>query len=118
MAKVLIIDDSEYPLDPVKNFLEQNGFTIRIVSDQNVIHQHIDEYKPNVILLDVVTGRDSRDICRELKTDIDLKKIPVVLMSTDYNKLENYEECLADDVIKKPFILPEVIAKINSVMEI
>ena len=39
-------------------------------------------------------------------------------MSSDYHKLENYEECLADEVIKKPFILAEVIAKINSVMDL
>lgn len=118
MAKILIIDDSEHPLDLVKDFLQEHGFTVNIVSVEKVIHHYIDDHDPDIILLDVVTERNSRDICSELKSNQDLKRVPIILMSTDYNKLENYEECMADDVIKKPFILPEVIAKIKSVLEV
>ncbi len=59
-----------------------------------------------------------REICRSIKSDIETKNIPVILMSADYKALENYKERSADAVIEKPFNLLELTKQIESVVNV
>ncbi|MGI8584756.1 MAG: response regulator [Chitinophagaceae bacterium] len=85
-----------------------------------MIYTELKNFKPDVIILDVYIKSmgDGREICRSIKSDIETKNIPVILMSADYKELENYKECSADAVIEKPFNLLELTKQIESVVDV
>lgn len=102
MANVLIIDDNTSLLEFLSIFLQMKGFTIRAVSSQEEIAFAIEDFKPAIILLDVLLGGyDGRKICSEIKSTN--KVVSVILLSASPKLLENYDECDADDAIEKPF---------------
>ena len=116
-TKVLIIDNSEDLLDAFKFFLESAGYLARCMLAADSILQEIDNYEPDIILLDVRLDKgDGRVICKELKRNPSYSSIPVLLMSADPESLEKFADCKADGIIEKPFNLTEVISKIQSVL--
>ena len=59
---------------------------------------------------------DGRQICKEIKQHADFKDIPVILISASPTKLLDYEECLADDAIEKPFDISYLESEIQNLI--
>ncbi len=119
-AKILIADDSVDLLDALKLFLEEQAYRVCTVFYKELFMSELKNFKPDVIILDVLIKSmgDGREICRSIKSDIETKNIPVILMSADYKALENYKECSADAVIEKPFNLLELTKQIETVVDV
>jgi CheY-like chemotaxis protein len=71
---------------------------------------------PDLILLDLMMpGMSGVEVCRALKGDIRLSKIPVVLLSSS-NDSNEIEECLqmgAVNYLLKPFKPPMLLDSVN-----
>ncbi len=89
-AKILIADDSLDLLDALKLFLEGRSYRVCIVFSEELFTSELKNFKPDVTILDVRVKSmgDGREICRSIKSDIETKNIPVILMSADYKALE------------------------------
>lgn len=87
------------------NFLKQeNGFKNSV--------------RPNIILLDLnIPTKDGREILKEIKTDPELKYIPIVVMTSSESEQDiiNTYEHYANAYITKPSDLDEFIKVIKSV---
>ena len=117
MANILIVDDSKSLLQMIKTIFQMHNYEVRTALTQSSLMAHMDIFKPDVILLDVVLdGSNGREVCRELKSNNETKNIPVILLSGSHELLRNYEECHADDIIEKPFEFEDVERKIKNVL--
>lgn len=118
-TKILIVDDSSDLLKVLKIFLEKKLYQVSIASTKELFTTELRNFKPDVILLDIYMKDigDGREICKTLKSNIETKEIPVILMSAANKALENYEECNADAIIEKPFSLSKLIQQIKSVTD-
>jgi DNA-binding response OmpR family regulator len=115
MAKVLIIEDDKALLEFLLIFLEIKGFEIRAISSKKEVEFAVENFKPDVILLDVLLGGyDGREICKEIKTTN--KAVSIILLSANPKLLENYDECDADDAIEKPFDNDNILNTINRLL--
>ena len=115
MAKILIIEGDKALLEFLSLFLEMKKFEIKAVSSKKDIEFAIEDFKPDIILLDVLLGGyDGRQICREIKSTN--KTISVILLSTDPKLLEHYDECDADDAIEKPFDNDNILKTITRLL--
>jgi DNA-binding response OmpR family regulator len=114
MKKVLVIDDDPDILEAVQMILESEGYGSDITTKGDETYKKIDEYKPDLIILDVLlSGNDGRKICQNLKKTDSMKKIPVIMISAHPTAKESTTECGADSFIAKPFSVDELIVEVK-----
>ena len=115
MKRVLVVDDDIDILTVVKLILESHGLEVSAIFNWQETYTQIDEYKPDLILLDVSLGtQDGRNICKQLKSDQKTKDISIIIFSANHNVLHTIPECLADGFIAKPFDINDLIDGIDS----
>lgn len=81
--KILIVDDEAGLTRMIKRNLEQTGeFVVREVNHAPGTIPAVREFKPDLILLDVIMpGMDGGDVRARLQADAQLKDIPVVFLT-------------------------------------
>jgi DNA-binding response OmpR family regulator len=118
MSRLLIVDDSDALLEIMKNILERNNYTVNTLNSAKDIYKKIDEFQPDLVILDVfLAGKDGREICREIKANVETKHTCILVFSASQVNLEEYRSYGADDFIEKPFDISYLIEKIKSVLD-
>lgn len=111
---ILVVDDEPDILEFVQPFLTEVGYDVRTTTSGSVVQKHVGFEQVDLILLDVMLHeRDGRLICRQLKTDELTKPIPIVLFSAHVQREDVLSESLADDFIRKPFDLLDLLEVIH-----
>ena len=104
MNKILVVDDDTDILTVVKIVLDMNNFSVMAISKWQDITHSIDNFSPDLILLDVALGgADGRDICKQLKKSKETQHIPVILFSAHFGIASDIQGCMANGLITKPF---------------
>ena len=117
--KIFIVEDEPDILDVISYSLNREGFQIESSLDGAESIELIQQFKPDLILLDLMLpGMGGLDVCRHLKNDELSKHIPIIMVTA---KGEESDIVLglglgADDYISKPFSPRELIARIKSVL--
>jgi len=119
MAKrILIVDDDPDLVNAVTMILKSKKYEVAAAYDGNEGLAKAKTENPDLIVLDVMMpGKDGYTVCRELKADTTLGKIPVLLLTavashvptTRYTQQMGMET-EADDYLDKP-VEPEVLVK-------
>jgi diguanylate cyclase (GGDEF)-like protein len=115
----LIVDDDEQVLRLVKRVLERAGFECVTVSDGHSAHDAAVEWRPDIILLDLMIGEvTGDDVMTQLRDDFRTRLIPVVVLTARDSLKDKVEHLLsgADDYVTKPFIPEELVARLRAVM--
>ncbi len=116
---VLIVDDEEFFIKPIRLFLEKNGFNVETALDGMKGLQQARTVNPDIIMLDLMLpGVDGFQICRMLKGDRKFKHIPVIIVSakdTDHDKSLG-KQSGADFYITKPVVPATLLSEINSLL--
>ena len=116
--RLLIVEDEQALVKPVKKFLEKKGFAVDTTDNGKDALEYAVETQYDCILLDLnlpqIDGITVANTLREeeVKTPI----IMVTARSQIYNKLEGFDNG-ADDYVTKPFDLNELTARINAVIK-
>ena len=118
MKKILVVDDDDEVLETIQLILEIGGYDVEPLNDAEQIFERIEEFEPDLILLDVVLGKiDGRVICSQIKSHIDTKRIPILMMSGLYDLKEISElEAAPDDFMSKPFKMDVLLEKIEKLV--
>jgi Response regulators consisting of a CheY-like receiver domain and a winged-helix DNA-binding domain len=117
MAKLVLIEDSKNLAIALKGALELNGHEVVWVSDGRDGLMAVKKNKPDAVLLDLMLPHISGfEICKAIKTDTNIFRTPVIIMSTltDYDSKQRAEEAGADYFIEKPYNLKMTLAQINN----
>ena len=118
MAKtILIIEDNELNMKLFNDLLQGNGYdTIQIGETHNIV-KVARSHMPDLITLDFCFPEDSGlEIAKMLKSDSELKKIPLIALTAQ--ALEGDEvkftdgDC--DGYIAKPISIPKFLETISS----
>ena len=118
MKKILVVDDDDDVLETIQLVLEIGGYDIEPLNDAELVFDRVNEFGPDLILLDVVLGKiDGRVICSQLKSHEDTKHIPILMMSGLYDLKEIKDlECSPDDFMSKPFKMDILLDKIEKLV--
>jgi two-component system alkaline phosphatase synthesis response regulator PhoP len=116
--KILIVDDDPDLVEAVTIILESKNYDVAAAYGGIEGLQKAKTEKPDLIVLDVMMpDKDGYTVCKELKTDPNLGKIPVLLLTAVVSKIPTTRftqqmgmETEADDYIDKP-VEPEVLVK-------
>jgi len=113
--KILVLDDDLAILEVLKDTLEYSGYAVNTLSEGSAVFEKIQEYHPDLILLDVMLAEyDGREICRSIKQQHDSANIPVILISATHDLSKSLQQQGApDDFVAKPFDLDNLLNKIE-----
>jgi DNA-binding response OmpR family regulator len=114
MAKILIVDDSQELLELFSLTLSKNNH-VRTASNIAAAEKQLHGVVPDIVFIDVnLDKEDGRQFCHALSLEY---KLPLVLISGDPAKLDNYTRFGAIAVLEKPFNGEQVEAMIRAVVE-
>ena len=99
---ILLVDDDRATHDVVKRAIKKEGYTVYSAFDGDEGMEQARKAIPKLILLDVLMpGRDGWSVLKEIKNDVKLKDVPVVITSV-LNEESLASSLGADDYMKKP----------------
>lgn len=111
--KILAVDDDLDILDALKHVLYFGGYEVLTTMNADDIIEQVVDYQPNLILLDIMlSGKDGRQVCKQLKSNITTKKIPVIMISAMAGLPKDILSCGAEDFIAKPFDINDLLDRI------
>jgi CheY-like chemotaxis protein len=120
-STVLIVDDNPQNVELLQAFLESLPVKIVTAADGLEALDKVNEYKPDLILLDIMMPRMSGfQVCRKLKSDAKTRDIQI-LMVTALNELGDIEqasECGTDDFVSKPVNKFELLTRVKSLLRV
>jgi len=113
---ILIVDDSPDTLGMLNEALETTKMTTLVALEGKQAISIAQKMKPDVILLDAIMPHmDGFETCQRLKSDTNLKNIPVIFMTglTDTQNVVRGFNVGGVDYLTKPINHQELIARIN-----
>ncbi|HEX9595094.1 MAG TPA: response regulator [Candidatus Saccharimonadales bacterium] len=115
--KVLLVEDDETLAGVYVERLEAEGFDVRRVDNGEGALSAAIEYKPNLILLDImmpkISGFDVLDILRNTPETTNVRIVMLTALSQPKDK-ERAEKLGVDDyLVKSQVVIADVIARIK-----
>jgi len=111
---ILVIDDNDEILATLEIILRRKNYRVSLRERCDNLKELVRDLRPDLILMDKSLGwADGTVLCKELKSDVSLAKIPVIIFSAYFKKKD---ECLAagaDDFIEKPFDMISLLDKLS-----
>lgn len=118
MVNVLLVDDNSKYL---KDALPFYGYNVEVATDGvqalSVLSNSINKF--DIVLLDVMMpNMNGWETLKAIRKDINTKNLPVIMLTAvaDDEKMVSYLRSGADDYITKPFMLPNLLARMEAVL--
>lgn len=115
VGDILVVDDTPANLKALAAMLGPAGYRVRPVSSGTMALQAARAQPPDLILLDIsMPDMDGYAVCRALKAEPTLAKIPVIFISAHSEPLDKVEAFAVGgvDYVTKPFSIQEVEARV------
>jgi len=121
MAKehILVVEDEEDILQLIVYNLVKEGFQVKGTPSGEEGLRHVRLDHPDLVILDLMLpGIDGFEVCRTIKADADLRRIPVIIVTAKGEETDIVTglELGADDYIAKPFSPRVLIARVRAVL--
>ncbi len=117
--RILLIEDEEDIAALIKLQAELSGYKMHVEVDGLNGYRAIEREKPDLVILDIMLpGQNGFDICRKMKSNPDLKNIPVIVLSAKGDEIDVILglELGADDYVAKPFSPKVLFSRIKAVL--
>ncbi len=114
--RILVVDDNTQLRELLREALEYCEFKVQILADGKGLLEAIEDFKPDLLILDNVLPGDSGELlCKSLR-EIGLSALPVLLISA-YPEMIEHEDCF-DAILFKPFDLDGLLEKVNKALKL
>ena len=118
IKKVLVIDDNP---NPTSDMLQMDGFDVTVKNDGKLgldeLESNPDKY--DIILLDVMMPvMDGWSVLKQIRNNPVFKFMPVIMLTAiddDCKQVSGLKQG-ADDYIVKPFVFPNLLARIEALL--
>lgn len=119
--RVLIADDNEPNVELLEAYLGGLDVDVAIAIDGQDTLDKVAEFKPHVLLLDVMMPRLSGfEVCQRLKGDPSTSSV-MILMVTALNELGDIERAVdagTDDFLSKPVNKVELVKRVENMLKL
>lgn len=119
MKPILVVDDDALVLKSVCQVLEDDGFEVIASESGQAALRYLQKQTPALIILDVIMpDLNGIEICRRLKADPIMAKIPIIFLTAKGRPIDRASglDLGADDYIVKPYEVLELPARVRAVL--
>ena len=124
-TKILLVDDDKDFVDSTKLVLESKPYDVIVAYDGDEALAKAREEKPDLIILDVIMPvKDGFSAAEQLKKDSELKKIPVIMLTSFSEKVGetslSVSQGLAletEDYVDKPVSPQELLNRVERLLK-
>ena len=114
--RVLIVEDAEAIRLAVLSALHAAGHDVRERADGRRLEADLAEFRPDVVILDVMLpGRDGFALLEVVRARSDAGVVILTARDAVDDRLRGLTGG-ADDYVIKPFVLPEMVARVNALL--
>ena len=119
--KIVIADDNDQNVELLEAYLSDFDCEIRTAHDGEETLQVVEEFAPDLLLLDVMMPRLSGfEVCKKIRANPDSKEL-LILMITALNEAADFERGVqagTDDFLTKPVNKVELLCRIRSLLRV
>lgn len=119
MALIYIVEDDESIREIESIALKNSNYIVSAFENAKEFYKKLDELVPDLILLDVMLPDESGyDIVRKLRKRPVTQDIPIIMVTaktTEMDMIKGFDGG-ADDYIKKPFSIMELITRVKALL--
>ena len=119
IPSVLVVEDESAIAELIIVNMKHNGFRAIWAMDSQGAQREIDAAVPDLILLDwMLPGISGIEVCRLLRAKPETRDIPVIMLTARSEEAERVRGLAtgADDYMVKPFSVPELLARIRTIL--
>ena len=114
MKQIAIVEDEPLMREELETMLKKAGYETMEVCDFETAAEHLLQLSPDLILLDLMLpSLDGFQICRQLRSRLDIPIIMVTAKREDIDKIRGLG-LGADDYVDKPFSPSVLVARVRS----
>ncbi|MYM89909.1 response regulator [Rugamonas sp. FT82W] len=117
--EILIVEDSPTQAERLRRLIQSMRYGARVAGNGQLALEAIRDRKPDLVLSDIVMPEmDGYTLCRAIKTDPELRDIPVILVTSlmDPKDIIRGIECGADNFIRKPYAEDYLLNRIGHML--
>jgi two-component system, OmpR family, alkaline phosphatase synthesis response regulator PhoP len=118
-ARVLVADDNPQGAELIEAYLDGTGWEVRIVADGSEALRLVQEWKPDVVLLDVMMPKLSGfEVCKQLKADPATRRLPVLMITAldQTSDVERAVEAGTNDFLTKPINKTDLVLRVRALL--
>lgn len=119
MALIYIVEDDESIREIESIALKNSNYIVSAFENAKEFYKKLDELVPDLILLDVMLPDESGyDIVRKLRKRPATQEIPIIMVTAKTTEMDMIKglDGGADDYIKKPFSIMELITRVKALL--
>ena len=120
--RVLVVDDDEAILEMLTDLLERDGrFEVRVARGGYEAGMLTQQFQPDVIVLDYkLPDINGNHVCQTIRTNPSFSHIRIIIISgvADPDEIAMLRQAGADDFLRKPFQIDELIARILQLVQV
>lgn len=119
MALIYIVEDDESIREIETIALKNSNYIVSAFENAKEFYKTLDELVPDLILLDVMLPDESGyDIVRKLRKRPATQDIPIIMVTAKTTEMDMIKglDGGADDYIKKPFSIMELITRVKALL--
>ena len=119
MALIYIVEDDESTREIESIALKNSNYIVSAFENAKEFYKKLDELVPDLILLDVMLPDESGyDIVRKLRKRPATQDIPIIMVTAKTTEMDMIKglDGGADDYIKKPFSIMELITRVKALL--
>ena len=112
--KIMVVDDELEIAELIKDYLEEEQFSVIISTDGKEAVELFRQQKPQLVVLDIMLpGIDGMEVCRIIRSE---STVPIIMLSAKKTEVDKILGLGlgADDYVVKPFSPGEVVARVKA----
>ena len=119
MSLIYIVEDDSNIREIETIALKNSGYEVRAFENAKDFYRKVEERVPDLVLLDVMLPDESGyEIVKKIRKTPTTKKLPVIMVTAKTQEIDMIKglDDGADDYIKKPFSIMELISRVKALL--
>ena len=118
-ARILITEDNPQGAELLEAFLSETSYEVRVATNGEEALRTVADWKPDVVLLDVMMPRLSGfEVCRSIRANTATKNVGVIMVTAldQHADIDRAVDVGTDDFLTKPIHKAELLLRVRALL--